>query len=77
MALHVTEIVAGILILARTETLLGSQTCQSRETRSNSTCLEILVLPLVRVWRILEPHLVLGNGVEVDDLLAFPHLISC
>ena len=32
------------------------------------------MLPLVRVGGLLEPHFIFGDGVEVDDLLAFPNL---
>ena len=38
--------------------------------------LEVLVLPLVRVRGLLQPHLVLGDRVKVDNLFALPDLPS-
>ena len=74
MALHVTEVVSRVLIFARTQTLWTSWT--QHYTGVDTTNLVVLVLPLVRVRGLLEPHLVLGDGVEVDHFLAFPYLLE-
>ena len=70
------EIIASIRVLARSETL---NHCQYRTGWHDVALKDLVVLrvPLVRVWCLFQPLLVLGNSEEVDALLSLGNLREC
>ena len=68
---HVREVVPGVRILARSETLKGAKLTKSTQGLNwQMADLVVLRVPLVRIWSLFEPLLILGDGEEIDPLLA-------
>jgi hypothetical protein len=74
MNLHTTEVLPGILVLTRTQTLSIYTVSKQGEAQILLSNLEIFRVPSGFIWSSLNPFFVLGNRKEILALITFRDL---